>query len=145
MEGFLRHDLVVNRGRPDLAGTDTTADPDTPVAKAAAHLLSQDLQPVFGPYLRFNNWDINTSLWTGSILIVAHHSVSNRPFLNYTSATAGNQFSEGILLDTYGQHNFWRFSLAVPLGQQSQILSYSLDYGQGNPLPNLDFSQKPVF
>ena len=66
MEGFLRHDLNVNRGRPDLAmAHDNTANPDTPVAKAAAQLLSQSLELVFGPYLRFNNWDISTSLWTG--------------------------------------------------------------------------------
>ena len=136
MEGFLRHDLSVNRGRPDLAANhDNTAAPDTPVAKAAAQLLRQDLQPVFGPYLRFNNWDINTSLWTGSVLIVAHHSVTSRPFLNYNSSTAGSQCSEGVLLDTYGQHNFWRFGLGLPLAQQSQILTYSLNYGPGASMP----------
>lgn len=130
----MRHDLAVNRGRPDFAH-DSTADPDTPVAKAAALLLSQDLQPVFGPYLRFNNFDIDTSLWTGSVLIVTHHSVTSRPFLNFTSGMAGNQSSEGILLDTYGQHNFWRFGLGTPLGPQPQILQYSLNYGQGSSMP----------
>lgn len=142
MEGFLRHDLVVNRGRPDLAlAHDTTLDPDTPVAKAAAQLLQQDLQPVFGPFLRFNSWDINTSLWTGSVLIVAHHSVTNRPFLNYHSSTAGSQCSEGVLLDTYGEHNFWRFSMGLPLGQQPQIMTYALDYGPGAPLaPGISYN-----
>ncbi|MCJ1297623.1 hypothetical protein MMC08_000411 [Hypocenomyce scalaris] len=136
MEGFLRHDLNQNRGRPDLAlAHDSTADPDTPIAQAAAQLLAQDLQPVFGPYLRFNNWDINTGLWTGSVLIVAHHSVTSRPYLQYSSGTGGNQSSEGILLDTCGQHNFWRFSLGTPLGQQPQVLQYSVSYGQGASMP----------
>lgn len=135
MEGFLRHDLSVNRGRPDLAAHDNTASPDTPVSKAAAHLMQQDLQPVFGPYLRFNNWDINTGLWTGSVMIVAHHSATNRPFLNYNSSTAGSQCSEGVLLETYGQHNFWRFSLGIPLGQQPQVFTYSLNYGPGASIP----------
>ncbi|KAL0045166.1 hypothetical protein WJX82_010887 [Trebouxia sp. C0006] len=135
-EGFLRNDLNQNRGRPDLAlAHDSTADPDTPIAQAAAQLLTQDLQPVFGPYLRFNNWDINTGLWTGSVLIVAHHSVTSRPLLNFTSGTGGNQSSDGILLDTYGQHNFWRFSLGTSLGQQPQILQYSLHYGPGASMP----------
>lgn len=135
-EGFLRHDLNANRGRPDLAlAHDSTADPDTPIAQAAAQLMSQDLQQVFGPYLRFNNWDINTGLWTGSVLIVAHHSVTSRPSLNFTSGTGGNQSSDGILLDTYGQHNFWRFSLGTSLGQQPQILQYSLHYGPGASMP----------
>ena len=139
MEGFLRHDLNANRGRPGAAlAHGTTDNPDTPVSKAAALLLSQDLQPVFGPFLRFNNWDINTSLWTGSVLVVAHHSVTTRPFLTYTSATAGQQSSEGILLDTYGQHNFWRFSIAIPLGAQPQTFQYLIEYGQGT-----NFSPSP--
>ncbi|KAL0020527.1 hypothetical protein WJX79_003404, partial [Trebouxia sp. C0005] len=135
-EGFLRHDLNQDRGRPDLAlAHDSTADPDTPIAQAAAQLLTQDLQPVFGPYLRFNNWDISTGLWTGSVLVVAHHSVTSRPSLNFTSSTGGNQSSEGILLDTYGQHNFWRFSLGTSLGQQPQVLQYSLHYGPAASMP----------
>ena len=132
-EGFLRHDLNVNRGRPGVAAAHGTTDnPDTPVSKAAALLLSQDLKPVFGPFLRFNNWDINSSLWTGSVLVVAHYSVTQRPFLTYSSATAGQQNSEGILLDTYGQHNFWRFSLGIPLGPQPQTFTYSIEYGQSS-------------
>ena len=134
MEGFLRRDLEADRGvRPDLA--DSTANPETPVSKAAAALLHQPLQAVYGPYLRFNSWDINSSLWTGSVLIVAHQAVTGRPFLNFFSDTAGKQFSEGSLLDTFGQHNFWRFPLGMPLGQQPQVLQYSIDYGQGASIP----------
>jgi len=50
-EGFLRNDLNQNRGRPDLAlAHDSTADPDTPIAQAAARLLTQDLQPLISAY-----------------------------------------------------------------------------------------------
>ena len=139
MEGFLRRDLEASRGvRPDML--DSTADPDTPVSRAAASLLHQTLQPVFGPFLRFNSWDINTSLWTGSVLILAHQSVSSRPFLNFTTQAAGKQFSEGILLDSFGQYSFWKFPLGTTLGPQPTVVQYNIDYGQGASMsPTNDF------
>ena len=44
-QGYIRHDLAVGPDR------------DSPTTKAATHLLRESLAPVYGPWLRFQQWD----------------------------------------------------------------------------------------
>ena len=44
-QGYIRHDLAVGPDR------------DSPTTKAATHLLRENLAPVYGPWLRFQQWD----------------------------------------------------------------------------------------
>ena len=44
-QGYIRHDLAVGPDR------------DSPTTQAAIHLLRENLAPVYGPWLRFQQWD----------------------------------------------------------------------------------------
>lgn len=44
-QGYIRHDLAVGPDR------------DSPTTQAATHLLHENLAPVYGPWLRFQQWD----------------------------------------------------------------------------------------
>jgi hypothetical protein len=85
---------------------------------------------VVGPFLRYNNYNAQTHVYTASVMIVLHPKIQADPStlrLIYGPANSKVE-SPGIHLDTYKGWTFWRFNLTVQLTESPQTIEYVVPY-----------------
>ncbi|KAG0267868.1 hypothetical protein DFQ27_008048 [Actinomortierella ambigua] len=89
-----------------------------------------------GPLLRYQNLDLRSGSWLGSVLMVSTPSVVDQgaPVLTWSDGGQQHQQSQqkvtGQAIDGYQQSIFWRFSLAIPQDPHvTKRITYSINGG----------------
>ncbi|KAG1654831.1 hypothetical protein FOA52_006716 [Chlamydomonas sp. UWO 241] len=95
---------------------------------------------VFGPFLRFGSYEIESKQWVGSVLMVMHQAAcTTAPMLEIQDAGADSSAPDQKDADadssapgTHLQHfrgwNFWRFDLKFMLGRDARSIAYTVTW-----------------
>lgn len=87
-----------------------------------------------GPMLRFTNYDTGCHLWKGTVLFVAPSSLG-KPALTYSVDGGPPCDAPCEWLDTFQEHNFYRYALQVEASDAEQAVMYSLQWdGDSTPV-----------
>ncbi|ORY45905.1 hypothetical protein BCR33DRAFT_154781 [Rhizoclosmatium globosum] len=108
--------LSANFPKMLLTATPFQLNPLTPLSDS-----SQFRQPnTLGPLLRFS--DISNGVWKGSVLVI---NTLNGATPNCVLSTGS--VSTPLLIDSFAGYSFYRFDLTIPLLDQSQRISYTIE------------------
>lgn len=135
------HGLIQHMEHLTLSGQDR--DP---------HSLLRGMNPALsikcGPLLRFitTDYDAPQPIWQGSVMVVTIDSESNysqRPFLRLST---GQDVPGEVLHAIFGA-SFWRFNLEIPLHDQAQHITYSINNSETVPfwVPSVNETMNIMF
>ncbi|KAG1654832.1 hypothetical protein FOA52_006718 [Chlamydomonas sp. UWO 241] len=86
-------------------------------------------QQVFGPFLRFGGYEIESRQWDGSVLMVMHQAVCDAAPILEIQDEGADSSTPCSHLHHFRGWNFWRFELKFTLGREARDVAYTVSWG----------------